>query len=125
MNKTRRVEAPFVPAGDDNGRRYEPPPRDRTYVSALPRPSCRAAGGLRQPPESRAFPASRSTIYLDNVCSPSEPTDLRERNLPNATSYDLLRKIRRPWLQPPESEDWGRPPHVGEDGFLPYRQFWP
>ncbi|EJK52936.1 hypothetical protein THAOC_27726, partial [Thalassiosira oceanica] len=32
----------------------------------------------------------------------------------------LATAIRRPWPQPPESEDWGRPPRGGEDGFLPY-----
>ncbi|EJK52184.1 hypothetical protein THAOC_28574, partial [Thalassiosira oceanica] len=26
-----------------------------------------------------------------------------------------------PWPEPPETEDWGRPPRVGEDGFLQYR----
>ncbi|EJK54208.1 hypothetical protein THAOC_26222, partial [Thalassiosira oceanica] len=38
--------------GDDNGPGSEPPPRDRIGMS---RRSCRAAGGLRRPSESRAF----------------------------------------------------------------------
>ncbi|EJK68388.1 hypothetical protein THAOC_10438 [Thalassiosira oceanica] len=40
-------------------------------ASAMSRRSCRAAGGLRRPSESRAFLASRSTIYLDDACGSS------------------------------------------------------
>ncbi|EJK51511.1 hypothetical protein THAOC_29311, partial [Thalassiosira oceanica] len=47
------------------------PDRSRRHgiVSALPGPSCRAAGGLWRPPESRAFPTSKLTIYLDDESS--------------------------------------------------------
>ena len=34
---------------------------------------------------------------------------------------DGVRKIRRHRPKPPESEESGRPPRVGEDGFLRYR----
>ena len=34
---------------------------------------------------------------------------------------DGVRKIRRHRPEPPESEESGRPPRVGEDGFLRYR----
>ncbi|EJK67005.1 hypothetical protein THAOC_12014, partial [Thalassiosira oceanica] len=50
-NKTRRAEAPFGPAGDDNGRRYEPPPRDRIGLVTAFMPS-------------RAAPARRAPGYL-------------------------------------------------------------
>ena len=40
-------------------------------ASAMSRRSLRAAGGLRRPSESRAFLASRSTIYLDDACGSS------------------------------------------------------
>ncbi|EJK66459.1 hypothetical protein THAOC_12624 [Thalassiosira oceanica] len=43
--------------------------RRHGIVSALSRPSCRAAGGLRRPPESRSFPTSKLTIYLDDASS--------------------------------------------------------
>ncbi|EJK71104.1 hypothetical protein THAOC_07487, partial [Thalassiosira oceanica] len=29
-----------------------------------------------------------------------------------------------PWPEPPESKESGRPPRVGEDGFLRYRLGW-
>ncbi|EJK68895.1 hypothetical protein THAOC_09892 [Thalassiosira oceanica] len=140
--------------------------RHHMITSATSRRSLRAADGLRRPSESRAFLASRSTIYLDDACGssrdrwtcekeipmmrgrtgdpktsapisgnrgltfmpsrrrppaavgkpsfayfpvdylpddvwrPDEPTDLRERNLPNATSYekseDTLTNRRNP-----------------------------
>ncbi|EJK68008.1 hypothetical protein THAOC_10865 [Thalassiosira oceanica] len=70
-NKTRLAEAPFGPAGDDNGPGSEPPPHDDMIASAMSRRSRRAAGGLRRPSESRAFLASRSTIYLDDACGSS------------------------------------------------------
>ncbi|EJK57666.1 hypothetical protein THAOC_22263 [Thalassiosira oceanica] len=62
-------------------------------VSALPRPSCRAgqaraAGGLWWPPKSRAFPASRYTIYLGMDCTPSRANGLAKSNLCNSTSYE-------------------------------------
>ena len=40
-------------------------------TSATSRRSLRAADGLRRPSESRAFLASRSTIYLDDACGSS------------------------------------------------------
>ncbi|EJK66141.1 hypothetical protein THAOC_12951, partial [Thalassiosira oceanica] len=44
----------------------------------MSRRSLRAAGGLRRPSESRAFLASRSTIYLDDACRfEPRPLDLR------------------------------------------------
>ncbi|EJK57273.1 hypothetical protein THAOC_22702, partial [Thalassiosira oceanica] len=58
-NETRLAEAPFGLVGDDNGPRSEPLPRNRIGIV---RPSCRAAGGLRRPLESRAFPTSKLTI---------------------------------------------------------------
>ncbi|EJK66948.1 hypothetical protein THAOC_12078, partial [Thalassiosira oceanica] len=50
--------------------------RSHGIVSALSRPSFRAAGGLRRPPESRAFPTSKLTIYLDDAScfEPSQRT---------------------------------------------------
>ncbi|EJK46856.1 hypothetical protein THAOC_34456 [Thalassiosira oceanica] len=48
-------------------------------TSATSRRSSRAADGLRRPSESRAFLASRSTIYLDDACRfEPRPLDLRE-----------------------------------------------
>ena len=86
-NKTRLAEAPFGPGGDDNGPGLEPPPQNRIgIVMAL----CRAAGGLRQPPESRAFPTSKLTIYLDDASSfePSQQTsDIDYSMMHDARTY--------------------------------------
>ncbi|EJK76997.1 hypothetical protein THAOC_01201 [Thalassiosira oceanica] len=76
MNKTRCTKARLGPAGDDNGRRYIPAPRDRIgLVTAF-------MLSRRRPPESRALPTSRFTIFLDDGCVPApraEPTDLQHR----------------------------------------------
>ncbi|EJK70912.1 hypothetical protein THAOC_07692, partial [Thalassiosira oceanica] len=59
--------------------------------------------GRRRPPAAVGKPsfAYFPVDYLpDDVCRPDEPTDLRERNLPNATSYerseDTLTNRRNP-----------------------------
>ncbi|EJK73779.1 hypothetical protein THAOC_04579 [Thalassiosira oceanica] len=68
------------PDGDDNGPGSEPPPHDQTFMPSRRRPP--AAVGK---PSFAYFPVD----YLpDDVCQPDEPTDLREQNLPNATSYE-------------------------------------
>ncbi|EJK58805.1 hypothetical protein THAOC_21039, partial [Thalassiosira oceanica] len=68
--------APFGPGGPAAMITDADTNRSHGIVSALPRPSCRAAGGLRRPPESRAFPTSKPTIYLHDASSfePSQRT---------------------------------------------------
>ncbi|EJK69059.1 hypothetical protein THAOC_09722, partial [Thalassiosira oceanica] len=114
-NKTRRAEAPFGPAGDGNGRRYEPPPRDRIGLVTAFMPSRRR---LPAAPGKPSFPYFK-VYYLPRRCVLAEPSQ-RTCDV-ESPRLDGARKIRRPWPQPPESEDWGRPPRVGEDGILPYR----
>ncbi|EJK45903.1 hypothetical protein THAOC_35461, partial [Thalassiosira oceanica] len=114
-NKTRRAEAPFGPAGDDNGRRYEPPPQDRIGLVTAFMPSRRR---LPAAPGKPSFPYFK-VYYLPRRCVLAEPSQ-RTCDV-ESPRLDGARKIRRPGPQPPESEDWGRPPRVGEDGILPYR----
>ncbi|EJK68458.1 hypothetical protein THAOC_10364 [Thalassiosira oceanica] len=99
---------PEMITGADTNRRHG-------IVSALSRRSCRAAGGSRQ----RA-PGYFKVYYLPRRCVLAEPSQ-RTCDV-ESPRLDGARKIRGPWPQPPESEDWGRPPRVGEDkGILPYR----
>ncbi|EJK51908.1 hypothetical protein THAOC_28876, partial [Thalassiosira oceanica] len=99
------IEAPFGPGGpamitdaDTN--------RSHGIVSALSRPSCRAAGGLRRPPESRAFPTSKLTIYLDDA-SCFEPS---QRTLD--IDYSMMRgRIGDPKTSAPISGIRGRGPY--------------
>ncbi|EJK44710.1 hypothetical protein THAOC_36730 [Thalassiosira oceanica] len=89
-------------------------------ISALSRRSCRAADGSRRAaPGKPSFPYFKVYYYLPRqwvLAEPSQRTcDVESPRL------DGARKIRRPGPQPPESEDWGRPPRVSEDGILPYR----
>ncbi|EJK46015.1 hypothetical protein THAOC_35341 [Thalassiosira oceanica] len=72
--------------GADTNRRHG-------IVLALSRRSCRAAGGSRRPPESRAFPTSRSTIYLDDACSPSRGRWLWTSNLGGSAAYERSEDI--------------------------------
>ncbi|EJK50943.1 hypothetical protein THAOC_29943, partial [Thalassiosira oceanica] len=72
---------PEMITGADTNRRHG-------IVSALSRRSCRAAGGSRRPPESRAFPTSRSTIYLDDACSPSRANGLATSNLRGLMAHE-------------------------------------
>ncbi|EJK77133.1 hypothetical protein THAOC_01054, partial [Thalassiosira oceanica] len=116
-NKTRRAKAPFGPDGDDNGRKYEPPPPDRIGLVSSFMPSRRR---LPAAPGKPSFPylKARSTIYHDDACSPSRANGTCDIKSPQLNG---ARKIQRPWPKPQESEDWGRPPRVGKDGILPYR----
>ncbi|EJK55369.1 hypothetical protein THAOC_24904 [Thalassiosira oceanica] len=104
------------------------PDRSRRHmaVSAMSLCLLRAAGGLRRPSESRALPTFLSTVYLMMCCGLTSPTDLREGDLPDATS-------------PERSEHhgpkrWNRkigavyPASAKTDSFnivLPSQQFWP
>ena len=79
------------------------PDRSRRHMiaSAMSRRSLRAAGGLLRPSESRAFLASRSTIYLDDACRfEPRPLDLREGDLHGARTYgrseDICTNLRKP-----------------------------
>ncbi|EJK46147.1 hypothetical protein THAOC_35196, partial [Thalassiosira oceanica] len=76
-----------------------------------------AASGGRRKPSFAYFPVD----YLpDDVWRPDEPTDLREQNLPNATSYENSEDTHT--NAPPESSGESlEPPRISEDGFLPYR----
>ncbi|EJK65431.1 hypothetical protein THAOC_13706 [Thalassiosira oceanica] len=94
--------------------------RRHGIVSALSRRSCRAAGGSRRPPESRAVCLYFKVYYLPQRCVLAEPSQ-RTCDVESPRPDDGARKIRRPGPQPPVSEDWGRTPRVGEDGILPYR----
>ena len=79
--------------------------RSHGIVSALSRPSCRAAGGLRRPPESRAFPTSKLTIYLDDASS-FEPSQ-RSFDI----DYSMMRgRIGDPKASTPISRNRGRVP---------------
>ncbi|EJK73836.1 hypothetical protein THAOC_04520, partial [Thalassiosira oceanica] len=69
-------------------------------------------------PGKPSFPYLK-VYYLPRRCVLAEPSQ-RTCDI-ESPRLDGARKIRRPWPQPPESEDWGRPPCVGEDGILPYR----
>ncbi|EJK69661.1 hypothetical protein THAOC_09059 [Thalassiosira oceanica] len=94
-NKTCRAEAPFGPAGDDNRRRYEPPPWDRIGLATAVVPS------RRRPPAALgkpSFPCFK-VYYLPRRRMRFEPSPLD--------------------MQWPESEDWGRPPRLGEDASCP------
>ncbi|EJK60402.1 hypothetical protein THAOC_19253 [Thalassiosira oceanica] len=62
--------------------------RRHGIVSDMSRRSCRAACGSRRPPESRAFPTSRSTIYLDDACSPSRANGLATSNLRGLMAHE-------------------------------------
>ncbi|EJK59637.1 hypothetical protein THAOC_20106, partial [Thalassiosira oceanica] len=71
-----------------------------------------------QTPGKPSFPYFK-VYYLPRQCVLAE---LSQRTCDvESPRLDGARKIRRPGPQPPESEDWGRPPRVGEDGILPYR----
>ncbi|EJK56856.1 hypothetical protein THAOC_23171, partial [Thalassiosira oceanica] len=121
--KQHRAEAAPGPDGDDNGPGSEPPPHGRfryvsTFVMSRRRPP--AAVGK---PSFTYFPVD---CLPHDVLRPDEPTDLREGDLPDATSYE-------------RSEDIGlnrRKPRIGAvypalaktDSFnivLPSQQFWP
>ncbi|EJK74509.1 hypothetical protein THAOC_03809 [Thalassiosira oceanica] len=71
---------------------------------------------LRRPPESRAYPASRSPIYIDGACSPSRANGLPTSDLCDSTSYKRSEHILAPPNRPPESEDWGHPPRTSRVG---------
>ena len=58
------LAAPTMIMGPDRSRHH-------MIASAMSLRSCRAAAGLRRPSESRAFLASRSTIYFDDACGSS------------------------------------------------------
>ncbi|EJK64921.1 hypothetical protein THAOC_14290, partial [Thalassiosira oceanica] len=121
--KQHRAEAAPGPDGDDNGPGSEPPPHGRfryvsTFVTSRRRPP--AAVGK---PSFTYFPVD---CLPHDVLRPDEPTDLREGDLPDATSYE-------------RSEDIGpkrRKQRIGAvypasaktDSFnivLPSQQFWP
>ncbi|EJK68070.1 hypothetical protein THAOC_10792 [Thalassiosira oceanica] len=79
-NKTNRAEALFGPAGDDNGRRYEPLPRDRTRLVTAFMPS------RRRLPATPGGPRKAALSLLEGLLSTltmrarrAEPTDLRRR----------------------------------------------
>ena len=93
------------------------PDRNRRHgiVSALPRPSCRAAGGLWRPPESRSFLASRSTIYLDDACGSSRDRWL-SRTIPPCC--DGLRRNRRYVPSSKRPGHSGNAPRSGVGGLL-------
>ncbi|EJK53639.1 hypothetical protein THAOC_26877 [Thalassiosira oceanica] len=121
--KQHRAEAAPGPDGDDNGPGSEPPPHGRfRYVSKF-------VTSRRRPPAAVGKP-SFTYFPVDclphDVLRPDEPTDLREGDLPDATSYE-------------RSEDIGpkrRKQRIGAvypasaktDSFnivLPSQQFWP
>ncbi|EJK48671.1 hypothetical protein THAOC_32512, partial [Thalassiosira oceanica] len=88
----------------------------------MSRRSLRAAG-LRRPSESRAFLASRSTIYLDDACG-FEPTllDLRHRLLHDAKAYwrseGIYTNLRNPRNRATFMPSRRRPPAaVGKPSF--------
>ncbi|EJK48348.1 hypothetical protein THAOC_32865 [Thalassiosira oceanica] len=82
IEQTTRAEAASGPDGDDKGPVHAEPPA--------------ASGGRRK---AELCLLSRR-LSPDDVWQPDEPTDLRERNLPNATSYerseDTLTNHRNP-----------------------------
>ena len=84
-------------------------------TSAMSRRSCRAAGSLRRPSETRALPASRSTIYLDDACSPSRDRWLLRTIPPRCGG---LRRNRRHVPSSTRSEHSGTVPRSGVGGFL-------
>ncbi|EJK48362.1 hypothetical protein THAOC_32851 [Thalassiosira oceanica] len=111
-NKTRRAEASFGPAGDDNGRRYEPPPQDRIGLATAVVPS------RRRPPAAPGKPSFPyfKVYYLPRRCVLAEPSQ-RTSDI-ESPRLDGVRKIRRQGLKPPESGDLSPPTRVDEDGFL-------
>ncbi|EJK63843.1 hypothetical protein THAOC_15481 [Thalassiosira oceanica] len=88
--KQHRAEAASGPDGDDNGPGSEPPPHCRfryvsTFVTSRRRPP--AAVGK---PSFTYFPVD---CLPHDVLRPDEPTDLREGDLPDATSYERSEDI--------------------------------
>ncbi|EJK51540.1 hypothetical protein THAOC_29285 [Thalassiosira oceanica] len=79
-------------------------------ASAMSRRSLRAAGGLRRPSESRVFLASRSTIYLDDSCSPNRRRWLSdglstEEPKACATVYGIVEMVDPPIFAPSSLPD--------------------
>ncbi|EJK44780.1 hypothetical protein THAOC_36653 [Thalassiosira oceanica] len=109
-NKTRRAEAPFGPAGDDNGRRYEPP-RYRIGLVMAFMPSRQR---LPAAPGKPSFPYLK-VYYLPRRCVLAEPSqrtcDIKSPRLDGAQDHGPNR----------------RNPRIGavrlgeEDGIIPYR----
>ncbi|EJK51522.1 hypothetical protein THAOC_29299 [Thalassiosira oceanica] len=90
-NKTRLAEAPFGPGGDDKGRLYKPQPATGSYRHC--RIACRglcAESSRRRSPESRAFPTSKLTIYLDDTSS-FEPSQRTSESTSIVTPYSMMR----------------------------------
>lgn len=123
IEQTTRAEAASGPDGDDNGPGSEPPPHNRfrcvlTFVTSRRRPP--AAVGK---PSFACF----SVDYLPHdVWRPDEPTNLRERNLPDATSYERSEDIG-PNRRNPRNQVV-RLASAKTDSFdiiLPSQQFWP
>ncbi|EJK65154.1 hypothetical protein THAOC_14026 [Thalassiosira oceanica] len=87
-NKTLLAAAPFGPFGDDNGPGLEPPPQNCIDIATAFMPSPPVVSG--GPPESRAFPTSKLTIYLDDASSfePSQRSSVfRHRLFRDARTY--------------------------------------
>ncbi|EJK73226.1 hypothetical protein THAOC_05155, partial [Thalassiosira oceanica] len=89
-NKTHLDEAPFGRADDDNGPGSEPPPHDRKrYVSTFMLSRRRPPAAVGKP----SFPRFKVDCLPHDVLRPDEPTDLREGDLPDATSYERSEDI--------------------------------
>ncbi|EJK44972.1 hypothetical protein THAOC_36446 [Thalassiosira oceanica] len=82
---------PFGPADDDNGPGSEPPPHNRKrYVSTFITSRWRSPAAVGKP-SFAYFPVD----YLPHdLWRPDEPTDLREGDLPDATSYERSEDVR-------------------------------
>ncbi|EJK64999.1 hypothetical protein THAOC_14209 [Thalassiosira oceanica] len=96
-------------------------------VSAMSRRLLRAAGGLRRPSESQpSFTYFPVDCLPHDVLRPDEPTDLREGNLPDATSYERSEDIGQNRRKPRIGAVY--PASTKTDSFntiLPSQQFWP